>query len=156
LQKKLFVSIVIFIKEVDTLGFKVWMQKRLEAGPLYGLMEFPGGKIEIGEEPVDAAIREVHEEVGVSIAVKENSDRIKPFKLQHYETDAKSILLYVYLSNFTEIPAEKGVWKNVSYSTKSQPFKGEIPEINHVIVDDLTVYIEKLFRSEGLDLLWAL
>ena len=38
--------------------------------PLAGLWEFPGGKIEAGEFPQDAAVRECAEETGVVIRVR--------------------------------------------------------------------------------------
>jgi 8-oxo-dGTP diphosphatase len=37
--------------------------------PLAGLWEFPGGKVEPGEAPEDAAVRECLEEAGVTITV---------------------------------------------------------------------------------------
>ncbi|MCJ2179632.1 (deoxy)nucleoside triphosphate pyrophosphohydrolase [Novosphingobium sp. 2580] len=43
------------------------MQQRRFAAVHGGLWEFPGGKVEPGETPENAAIRELHEELGVRI-----------------------------------------------------------------------------------------
>jgi 8-oxo-dGTP diphosphatase len=45
----------------------VLIAKRPPGRPLAGLWEFPGGKIEPGEEPEEALIRELHEELGIEI-----------------------------------------------------------------------------------------
>lgn len=51
---------------VDEAG-RVLMQQRLAGGAHGGLWEFPGGKLEDGEAPEQAAVRELHEELGVVI-----------------------------------------------------------------------------------------
>jgi 8-oxo-dGTP diphosphatase len=46
----------------------VLIAKRPKGRPLAGLWEFPGGKVEAGEEPEEALIRELNEELGIEIA----------------------------------------------------------------------------------------
>lgn len=50
---------------VDSDG-RILLQQRPPGGSLAGLWEFPGGKIETGETPEDALIRELEEELGIS------------------------------------------------------------------------------------------
>ena len=52
---------------VDAAG-RVLLARRPEGKRMAGLWEFPGGKIEPGETPEAALIRECHEELGVEIA----------------------------------------------------------------------------------------
>jgi len=47
---------------------KVLIAKRPPGRPLAGLWEFPGGKINAGEDPETALIRELLEELGIEIA----------------------------------------------------------------------------------------
>ena len=49
---------------VDTDG-RVLISQRPEGKAMAGLWEFPGGKVEAGERPEDALIRELHEELGI-------------------------------------------------------------------------------------------
>ena len=47
-------------------GGSVLVARRAEAQHLPGTWEFPGGKIDSGEEPADAALRELREETGLT------------------------------------------------------------------------------------------
>ena len=151
MKKNLIVSIAIFIKDIDTKGFKIWTQVRLEEGPLLGKLEFPGGKIEVGETAEEACRREVHEEVGVELALDE---KLVLFKYQDYAVESKNICLYVFLSKFSDLAIEKGDWHVIKYDEKSDYLQGKIPSINHIIIDELAVYIKTQFDAGLTHLIW--
>ncbi len=46
---------------------RVLIAQRPEGKQLAGLWEFPGGKIDPGERPEDCLIRELHEELGITV-----------------------------------------------------------------------------------------
>ena len=49
----------------------VLLTKRIEGAHLGGFWEFPGGKLEDGESPEQALVRECREECGIEIAVQD-------------------------------------------------------------------------------------
>jgi 8-oxo-dGTP diphosphatase len=57
---------VVAVALVDTDG-RVLLAKRPEGKPMAGLWEFPGGKIQDGESPEEALIRELREELGINV-----------------------------------------------------------------------------------------
>jgi len=61
-KPRLFVSTAALI-EADG---RVLLAQRPEGKAMAGLWEFPGGKIETGETPEEALIRELQEELGIS------------------------------------------------------------------------------------------
>jgi 8-oxo-dGTP diphosphatase len=57
---------VVAVVLVDTDG-RVLLAKRPEGKPMAGLWEFPGGKMQDGESPEEALIRELREELGINV-----------------------------------------------------------------------------------------
>ncbi len=56
--------LVVAVALIDTDG-RVLIAQRPEGKQLAGLWEFPGGKVEPGERPEAALIRELREELGI-------------------------------------------------------------------------------------------
>ena len=46
---------------------RVLLAQRPQGKPMAGLWEFPGGKVEAGERPEDTLIRELAEELGITV-----------------------------------------------------------------------------------------
>jgi mutator protein MutT len=72
------ISILIPFKIEDESCLFVWNQTRDSKDELNSLLEFPGGKIEANETPLDACMREVYEEVGIKLKNRD-IDNFKTF-----------------------------------------------------------------------------
>lgn len=151
MKKLVSVSIALFIRDVSELGFQAWMQVRNEPGPIFGKWEFPGGKIEAGEEAVAAVKREVQEEVDFSI---EDLKHIKLFRLYPYFNGEKTICLFPFLIEGAVPPQGKGEWFTIHFETKSQPLAEKIPPANIPLINDLCDYLKALTTTGTYDLLW--
>ena len=85
--------LVVAVAMIDDAG-RVLVQQRPEGKPMAGLWEFPGGKVEPGELPEAALIREISEELGVELAL----DSLTPAIFASEGLGARHLLLLVYLA----------------------------------------------------------
>jgi 8-oxo-dGTP diphosphatase len=77
---------------VDRRGH-VLIAQRPEGKAMAGLWEFPGGKVEDGEAPEDALVREVAEELGVTV----QAGQLTPFTFASHGYGDFHLLMPLYL-----------------------------------------------------------
>ncbi|AGP41819.1 8-oxo-dGTP diphosphatase MutT [Sorangium cellulosum] len=75
---------------------RVLLTQRKVGAHLAGAWEFPGGKVEAGEDPRDALVRELREEIGVEARV---GDIVE---VTYHRYPAKPVLLLFYEASFAE------------------------------------------------------
>lgn len=69
---------------------RVLLTRRAEGQHLAGMWEFPGGKLETGESPEAAVVRECREECGIEVEVGDILD------VTHHRYPDKEVLLLFY------------------------------------------------------------
>ena len=72
---------------------RLLLQQRPEGKHMAGLWEFPGGKVESGEHPEGALVRELREELGLEIAMSD----IEPFHFVSHAYETFHLLMPVFL-----------------------------------------------------------
>jgi 8-oxo-dGTP diphosphatase len=83
---------VVAVALIDADG-RVLLAQRPEGKSLAGLWEFPGGKIEAGESPEAALIRELHEEIGIDV----KASCLAPLTFASHGYEAFHLLMPLYV-----------------------------------------------------------
>lgn len=84
--------LVVAVALIDPDG-RVLIAQRPEGKQLAGLWEFPGGKVEAGERPEQALIRELKEELGIDV----NEACLAPFVFASHAYESFHLLMPLYL-----------------------------------------------------------
>jgi 8-oxo-dGTP diphosphatase len=95
----------------------ILLQKRPEVKAMAGLWEFPGGKVERGEAPAAALVRELKEELGVDVEAK----NLMPCTFASEALGQRDLLLLLYICR---------IWRG-------EPKALESPEIIWVKPDEM-------------------
>jgi 8-oxo-dGTP diphosphatase len=84
--------LVVAVALIDVDG-RVLIARRPEGKQLAGLWEFPGGKVEPGERPEAALIRELREELGIEVS----ESCLSPFVFASHAYESFHLLMPLYL-----------------------------------------------------------
>lgn len=71
---------------------EILLQRRPEGKQMAGLWEFPGGKVDLGESPEMALVRELEEELGIGVDV----ENLAPFAFASEPLEGRNLLLLLY------------------------------------------------------------
>lgn len=145
------IAIVAFLGKVSAESFELFLQLRENTDHLNGCWEFPGGKVEAGENPLEAAVREVKEETDLSV----EQEQLHLFNVYPFDYEKRSVSLFTYLYHVREmdkLPLEKVI---ISLD-QSEELEIPIPEANKKILSDLKHYIARHMESGTWDSLWAM
>jgi A/G-specific adenine glycosylase len=107
---------------------KFLIAKRPPEGMLGGLWEFPGGKIKEGELPADACVREVKEELNLSVKVEKYLVQVK-----HAYTHFK-VVIEVFICNHPRGEIILNGLTDYRWVNFSELVNYPIPSANHKII----------------------
>ncbi|HXZ39640.1 MAG TPA: (deoxy)nucleoside triphosphate pyrophosphohydrolase [Terriglobales bacterium] len=94
--------------------------------------EFPGGKIEEGEQPRDALHRELDEELGIDAKIGEEVARI-----HHEYKGGSSVELRFYVVQQYKGEIENRIFRDVRWSSRSELLSFDFLEADLSLVRDL-------------------
>jgi 8-oxo-dGTP diphosphatase len=103
------IVLVVAIALIDSDG-RVLIAQRPEGKKMAGLWEFPGGKVDPGETPENALIRECAEELGIDI----RASCLAPVAFASHTYDDFHLLMPLYVCR---------VWKGMVSSRENQALK---------------------------------
>ncbi len=110
----------------------ILIAKRGEDKPHPGMWEFPGGKIESGESPLEALKREIEEEVGLIVLEAE------PFTSVKHPYSDKTVDLCVFIvSRFKGQALKKEGQAELKWVSVEQLPQFDFPEANIAIIERL-------------------
>jgi 8-oxo-dGTP diphosphatase len=103
------IVLVAAVALIDSDG-RILLAKRPEGKTLAGLWEFPGGKVEAGERPETALIRELKEELGVDV----EQSCLAPLTFASHAYEDFHLLMPLYVCRR---------WKGIAQALEGQELK---------------------------------
>jgi mutator protein MutT len=141
-MNSLLVSVGILISSFSNKHLELYLQTRSEEGELDGLDEFPGGKLELGESPVNCLIREINEEIGIDVS----ETRKKQFQTITHTYPDRKVTIHFYIIDAKDISLS---YTRIGFDNYHQ-FLHKIPCANREVMENLKEYL----CSKNSEFLW--
>ena len=118
---------------VDADG-RVLLAQRPAGKPMAGLWEFPGGKVEIGERPEQSLIRELKEELGISV----KEDCLAPLTFASHAYPDFHLLMPLYVcrrweGTVTALEGQQLSWVRPNRLRDYEMPPADVPLISHLM-----------------------
>ncbi len=116
---------------------RILISKRLIEKPMGGMWEFPGGKVESGEMPEEALIREIKEELSINI----NKSCIAPLAFSTATYDSNNLLLLLYVCRVWKGEIKMKEVDDIKWVEKRDLRKYNMPKGNESLVAMVIDYL---------------
>ena len=125
---------------------KILMTRRLADAHLANSWEFPGGKVELGEDPIEALHRELEEELAIQV------DRVSIFSVGHHLYDitrspdsprSKDVILLVYECYLSEGEPQKIGVSDYAWLSPAEVCQLPLPPADEEIITRLRRELEE-------------
>ena len=135
-EKKQFAVVIALVRDKEG---KILLQKRVDSliPDADGTWELPGGKIDYGETPEDAVMRECREEAGCEIQIKRLLPKVQSMIWQRVDGKEQHVIVFCYeaiMVGGTVVPSDKKVaevgWFMKSEAEKLNLLRGTMEFIN--------------------------
>ena len=118
---------------IDTDG-RVLLAQRPEGKPMAGLWEFPGGKVEGGERPEQSLIRELNEELGITVS----EDCLAPLTFASHSYPDFHLLMPLYVcrrwqGTVTPLEGQRLTWVRPNRLKDYAMPEADVPLISHLM-----------------------
>lgn len=123
----------------DSVNETILLSIRPDGKHLAGYYEFPGGKVEAGEIPIEALCRELYEELDITVT----HEQLNPITFTEFHFENKQFLLLMYYcKEFTGIPKGKE-GQIIEYVPLSDIHNYKMPDANKYLIPTLIEYCNK-------------
>jgi 8-oxo-dGTP diphosphatase len=118
---------------------EILLQKRPDGRSMAGLWEFPGGKVEEGESPESALIRELEEELGVGIEAK----NLHPKTFASEALGNKHLVLLLYVCRIWKGEPKPLESPEIAWVSLSEMRNLEMPPADAPFIDALALALRR-------------
>lgn len=132
----LFVVCVAIMNEQN----QILMAQRPKGKMMAGFWEFPGGKVEIGETPEHALIREIEEELSITL----NKESLEPLTFISYGYEDFHVLLPLYICRNWEGDVQMMEHQDMKWLSVDEIADQKMLEGNFSFIPHLKRYLEAL------------